>query len=180
MKLIILDRDGVINQDSPDYIKSPEEWIPIPGSLSAIAQLNQQGFTVVVATNQSGVGRGYFSLETLTQIHAKMQQELAKVGGKIDHIYFCPHRPEDNCDCRKPKTGMFEQIARDYQTDLQGIINIGDALRDLQAGTKMGCKNILVLTGKGKQTLQDNPKFDVKVFSDLYAYAYNKVFSQCR
>lgn len=169
MKLIILDRDGVINQDSPDYIKSPEEWIPIPGSLSAIAQLNQLGFTVVVATNQSGVGRGYFSLETLAQIHAKMQQELAKVDGKIDHIYFCPHRPEVNCDCRKPKTGMFKQIARDYQTDLKGVINIGDALRDLQAGTKMGCKNILVLTGKGKQTLQDNPKLDVKVFSDLYA-----------
>jgi D-glycero-D-manno-heptose 1,7-bisphosphate phosphatase len=167
MKLIILDRDGVINEDSPDYIKLPDEWHPITGSLEAIAKLNQAGYTVVVATNQSGIGRGYFSLETLQKIHQKMHQELKKVGGKIDKIYFCPHTPDDNCDCRKPKTGLFKQIAQDYKIDLKDAINIGDTLRDIQAGEAFGCRNILVLTGKGKKTLQNNPEIKAEIFPGL-------------
>jgi len=167
VKLLILDRDGVINEDSPDYIKSPDEWHAIAGSLEAIAKLNQAGFTVIVATNQSGVGRGYFSQETLQKIHQKMHQELKKGGGKIDKIYFCPHKPDDNCDCRKPKTGMFKQIAQDYKIDLQGAINIGDTLRDIQAGEALGCRNILVLTGKGEKTLQDNPDIKAEIFPNL-------------
>ena len=138
MKLIILDRDGVINKDSSDYIKSPEEWIPIPGSLEAISKLNKAGFTVIVITNQSVIERGYFTLETLDAMHKKMQTKLKKLNGHIDKIYFCPHKPEDNCDCRKPKTKMFEQLAHDYNIDLHNVINIGDSLRDMQAGKKMG------------------------------------------
>lgn len=169
MKLIILDRDGVINEDSPNFIKSADEWHPIAGSLAAIAKLNQVGYTVVIATNQSGIGRGYFTEEALAEMHAKMQKELAKVGGKIDHVYFCPHTPDDNCDCRKPKTGMFKQIMRDYGIDLQGVINVGDALRDVQVGQIFGCRNILVLTGKGQKTLQDNPEVEAEIFPDLAA-----------
>jgi len=167
MKLAILDRDGVINEDSPDYIKSSDEWHAISGSLEAIAKLNQAGFTVVVVTNQSGVGRGYFSQKDLQNIHQKMHQELAKIGGKIDKIYFCPHTPDDNCDCRKPKAGMFKQIAQDYKIDLQGAINIGDTLRDIQAGEAFGCRNILVLTGKGEKIFKDNPEIQAEVFPNL-------------
>ena len=173
MKLIILDRDGVINEDSPDYIKSPDEWHPIAGSLEAIAKLKQAGYTVIVATNQSGVGRGYFVLEDLDAMHHKMQQELAKLGGSIDRIYFCPHTPDDNCDCRKPKIGMFKQIMHDYGIDLTGVINIGDSLRDIQAGKAVACRNILVLTGKGKRTRQENPSIDAEIFPDLAAVAQN-------
>lgn len=170
MKLIILDRDGVINEDTPYYIKSAEEWHAIPGSLEAIAKLNQAGYTVVVATNQSGIGRGYFAVDALDEMHAKMRQELAKLGGKIDHIYFCPHAPDDNCDCRKPKAGMFERIMHDYgMNDLNGVVNIGDALRDIQVGQIFGCRNILVLTGKGQKTLQDNPEIEAEIFPDLAA-----------
>lgn len=167
MKLIILDRDGVINHDSPDYIKSPDEWRPIDGSLEAIARLNRAGFTVVVATNQSGIGRGLFSRQDLEAIHQKMRQKLAEVGGNIDQIYFCPHAPIDNCDCRKPKTAMFTKIMRDYLVNLKGVINIGDSLRDIKAGEAFGCRNILVLTGKGKQTLRDNPKINAEIFPNL-------------
>jgi D-glycero-D-manno-heptose 1,7-bisphosphate phosphatase len=170
MKLIILDRDGVINEDTPHYIKSAEEWHPIPGSLEAIAKLNHAGYTVIIATNQSGIGRGYFDVEALDEMHAKMQRELAKIGGKIDHIYFCPHTPDDNCDCRKPKTGMFEKIMHDYGLrDLKGVINVGDALREIQVGQIFGCRNILVLTGKGQKTLQDNPDISAEIFQDLAA-----------
>ncbi|MGD9107740.1 MAG: D-glycero-beta-D-manno-heptose 1,7-bisphosphate 7-phosphatase [Gammaproteobacteria bacterium] len=170
MKLIILDRDGVINEDTPHYIKSAEEWRPIPGSLEAIAKLNHAGYTVIIATNQSGIGRGYFDVEALDEMHAKMQRELAKIGGKIDHIYFCPHTPDDNCDCRKPKTGMFEQIMHDYGLrDLKGVINVGDALREIQVGQIFDCRNILVLTGKGQKTLQDNPDISAEIFQDLAA-----------
>ncbi|MGD9152889.1 MAG: D-glycero-beta-D-manno-heptose 1,7-bisphosphate 7-phosphatase [Gammaproteobacteria bacterium] len=170
MKLVILDRDGVINEDTPYYIKSAEEWRPIAGSLEAIAKFNHAGYTVVIATNQSGVGRGYFTAKALDEIHAKMRRELAKVGGKIDHIYFCPHTPDDNCDCRKPKTGMFEQIMHDYGLrDLKSVINVGDALRDIQIGQIFGCRNILVLTGKGQKTLQDNPNISAEIFQNLAA-----------
>src|SRR5579859_2223636 len=120
MRLAILDRDGVINKESDAYIKSPEEWIPIPGSLDAIARLTKAGYTVVVASNQSGVGRGLFDLKTLDAIHARMQAEIAKAGGRLDGIFYCPHKPEDGCDCRKPKTGLFKQITERYHADLKG------------------------------------------------------------
>ncbi len=162
-KLIILDRDGVINQDSDDFIKSPDEWIPIPGSLDAIAKLNKAGFIVVVATNQSGVGRGYFTLEILKKIHQKMQDELKKHGGLVDKIYFCPHTPEYHCECRKPKSGLFTQIQQDYAVDFQQTYCIGDSKRDIQAGLTAGCKNILVLTGHGKDTLDANPTMIKKI-----------------
>jgi len=147
--LIILDRDGVINEDSPDFIKSPEEWRAIPGSLEAIAVLNRQGHTVVVASNQSGISRAYFSLPVLLAIHLKMQTELAKLGGHLDGVYVCPHRDEDHCPCRKPNPGMLLQIAKDFKVDLakDGLL-IGDSVRDILAAQAAGCRAVLVETGK--------------------------------
>ena len=167
MKLVILDRDGVINQESDAYIKSPEEWFPLPGSLEAIARLHKNGYTVVVASNQSGVGRGYFTLDTLAAIHGRLRREVEAAGGKIDGIFFCPHRPEDNCDCRKPKTGLFKQIAERYKVDLRGVPMIGDTARDIIAARAMGCRPILVLTGRGHQALEALP--DVEHYADLAA-----------
>lgn len=152
-KLVILDRDGVINADSDQFIKSPDEWVAIPGSLEAIGQLNQAGFRVVVATNQSGVGRGLFDMATLNAMHAKMSKSAASVGGRIDAVFFCPHTAADACDCRKPKPGMFQEIARRYEIDLTGVPAVGDSLRDLQAAAAVGAHPHLVLTGKGKKTL---------------------------
>lgn len=152
MKLIILDRDGVINQDSDQFIKSPAEWIPLPGSLEAIARLNQAGFRVVVATNQSGVGRGLFDMTTLNTIHDKMHKAAALVGARIDAVFFCPHTSESHCHCRKPKSGMFEEIAARFNVSLAGVPAVGDSLRDLQAGVAMGTLPYLVLTGKGTKT----------------------------
>ena len=152
MKLIILDRDGVINVDSAEYIKSPAEWKPIPGSLEAIARLNQDGYHVVVATNQSGLGRGLFDVATLNAIHDKMHKALGLVGGRIDAVFFCPHAQDAGCNCRKPKPGLLEDIAHRFNTELAGVPCIGDSLRDLQAAAAVGAKAILVLTGKGKQT----------------------------
>jgi D-glycero-D-manno-heptose 1,7-bisphosphate phosphatase len=181
MKLIILDRDGVINQDSPDYIKSPDEWHPLPGSLEAIAKLNKAGYTIIVVTNQSGVGRGYYSRATLRNIHKKMKDELAKHGGEIERIYLCPHKPEDDCDCRKPNIGMFKEIEHDYKINLYNVINIGDSLRDLQAGKLVGCKNILVLTGNGKETLKNNPAFNnTEVYTDLAEAAKKIIKDQAK
>lgn len=154
MKLIILDRDGVINEDSDDFIKTPEEWIPIDGSAQAIAQLHQAGFVVVVATNQSGVGRGYFSLDTLTAIHQKMIEHVDAAGGKISGIFYCPHAPDDGCDCRKPKAGLIDQIITQFQTDVVNAPLVGDSLRDLECGIARGCFPVLVKTGKGKRTLE--------------------------
>lgn len=151
-KLIILDRDGVINFDSDQYIKSPAEWKPIPGSLEAIAKLNQAGYRVVVATNQSGVGRGLFEMDTLNSIHEKMHKLLFAVGGRIDAIFYCPHAADSACDCRKPQPGMFKHIASTFNADLNGTPAIGDSLRDLVAATAVGCQPILVLTGKGEKT----------------------------
>ncbi len=152
MKLVILDRDGVINHDSDQFIKNPEEWQPIPGSLEAIARLNQAGYRVVVATNQSGIGRGLFDMPTLNAIHDKLHKSLAQVGGRIDAIFFCPHTSESNCACRKPRGGMLEEIAARYGISLKGVPAVGDSLRDLEAAARLGAQPYLVLTGKGAKT----------------------------
>ncbi|WP_298835274.1 D-glycero-beta-D-manno-heptose 1,7-bisphosphate 7-phosphatase [uncultured Piscinibacter sp.] len=148
MKLVILDRDGTINEDRDDYVKSPEEWVPIPGALEAIARLNHNGWHTVVATNQSGIGRGLFDMATLNAMHLKMHQMLAKHGGRIDAVFFCPHTPEDHCDCRKPQPGLFRQIGERFAVDLTEVQVVGDVLRDLQAGVEVGCEPHLVRTGK--------------------------------
>ena len=167
-KLIILDRDGVINVDSAQFIKSPAEWKPIPGSIEAIARLNQAGYRVVVATNQSGIGRGLFDMGTLSAINDKMVEMVFRQGGRIDAIFFCPHTADQKCHCRKPDTGMFEDIAARFKVGLEGVPTIGDSLRDLEAGVKVGCLPILVLTGKGKKTKDAGglPK-GTCVFADL-------------
>ncbi|MDD2701474.1 MAG: D-glycero-beta-D-manno-heptose 1,7-bisphosphate 7-phosphatase [Sideroxydans sp.] len=152
MKLIILDRDGVINYDSDQFIKSPDEWKPIPGSLEAIARLNQNGYRVVVATNQSGIGRGLFDMPTLNAIHDKMHKSLAQVGGRIDAIFFCPHTNEADCGCRKPKSGMMLEISARYGVGLADVPAVGDSLRDLEAAARLGATPYLVLTGKGNKT----------------------------
>jgi len=170
MKLVILDRDGVINFDSDAYIKSPAEWKPIPGSIEAIARLNRNGYRVVVATNQSGIGRGLFDMATLNAMNDKMMELVFRQGGRIDALFFCPHTADENCECRKPKTGMFEEIARRFSADLAGVPCVGDSLRDLQAGAAMGCQPILVLTGKGEKTQKEGglPKKTL-AFADLSA-----------
>lgn len=152
-RLVILDRDGVINADSDAYIKSPAEWHPLPGSAKAIARLNAAGFQVVVATNQSGLGRGYFSPQTLDAIHQKMTRHLADHGAHLAGIFICPHAPEEHCDCRKPKAGLLDQIARQLACDLTGVPLVGDSLRDLEAGLARACQPVLVKTGKGEKTL---------------------------
>ena len=152
MKLIILDRDGVINYDSDQFIKSPDEWKPLPGSLEAIARLTQSDYRVVVATNQSGIGRGLFDMATLNAIHDKMHKAVAHTGGRIDAIFFCPHAAESDCHCRKPKAGMLEEIAARYNVDMKGVPAVGDSLRDLECATKLGALPILVLSGKGMKT----------------------------
>ena len=153
MKLVVLDRDGVINYDSVHFIKSTNEWIPIPGSLEAIALLNQSGYRVALATNQSGISRGLFDMATLNAIHDKMHRALGQLGGRIDALFYCPHSADDNCTCRKPKPGMMEEIGKRFGQDLKGVAIVGDALRDLQAGAVLGMQPILVRTGKGEETL---------------------------
>ena len=172
MKLIILDRDGVINQDSDEYIKSTDEFIPIPGSLEAIAYLNKSGYTVVVATNQSGIARGFYDETTLKQMHEKLDSLLTAHGGHIDRIFVCPHGPNDGCDCRKPKTGLFEQIAVYANTQLKGVPVVGDSLRDIQAARTVGASPVLVRSGKGERTLANASADleDVPVYADLGAY----------
>ena len=152
MKLVILDRDGVINQDSDQFIKNPDEWKPIPGSLEAIARLNHTGYRVVVASNQSGIGRGLFDMAALNAINDKMYRALGQFGGRIDALFYCPHAAEADCDCRKPKPGMFLDIAQRFNVSLAGVPSVGDSLRDLQAASTAGAQPILVLTGKGKKT----------------------------
>ncbi len=155
MKLIILDRDGVINYDSAEYIKNPDEWRPIPGSLEAIARLNHAGYRVVIATNQSGVGRGLFEMATLNAIHEKMHRTLAQVGARVDAVFFCPHAQEADCACRKPRAGLLEEIGRRFNHDLHNVPAVGDALRDLEAAVAVGAQPILVLTGKGHKTRRE-------------------------
>ncbi len=171
MKLIVLDRDGVINQDSDAYIKSPEEWIPIAGSLEAIARLNRHGYRVVVATNQSGVARGLFTLDTLARIHRRMLEAVRDKGGEIDAIFFCPHGPDDQCRCRKPAPGLFEEIADRLKTSFEDVYAVGDSARDLVAAKAVGARPALVRTGKGLRTLRKSKDLDgVPVFDDLAAF----------
>ena len=168
MKLIILDRDGVINIDSAQFIKSPDEWKPIPGSLEAIARLTREGWRVVVATNQSGLARGLFEMATLNAIHAKMHRAVMQAGGRIEAVFFCPHSAEMECSCRKPKTGLFIEIAARYGQDLRGVPVVGDSLRDLLVADSIDAWPLLVKTGKGKKTLAAGglPK-NTTVFTDL-------------
>src|SRR3989344_2378610 len=149
MKLVILDRDGVINHDSDAYIKSPDEWRPIAGSLEAIARLTREGYRVIVATNQSGVARGVFDMDTLGKIHAKMLDAVRAKGGEIDGIFFCPHGPDDGCHCRKPEPGLYEEIADRLKIGLNGVCAVGDSERDVVAARAVAARPVLVRTGKG-------------------------------
>ncbi len=174
-QLVILDRDGVINEDSNAYIKSPAEWRPIPGSLEAIARLNRVGYQVVVATNQSGVGRGLFDIRTLTAIHLRMRQELAAVGGRVEAIFFCPHTPEADCDCRKPAPGLFQEIQERLQVSLEQVPAIGDSMRDLVAARSAGARPMLVLTGKGRSARREAEAAGYPVFADLSAAVHTLI-----
>lgn len=180
MKLIILDRDGVINHDSDRYIKNPDEWIPIENSLQAIAKLSRAGYHVFVATNQSGLARGLFDIETLNAIHRKMTNAVQAVGGNIEAILFCPHGPDDNCNCRKPKPGLYEEIALRTQQSLKDIPVVGDSLRDIEAAITVQASPILVRTGKGEQTLEQLRATypQVPVLSDLYCVTEHLIESK--
>lgn len=170
-KIVVLDRDGVINEDSDDYVKSVDEWIPIPGSLEAIAQLKKAGYMVFVATNQSGIGRGLFEFEDFEAMCEKMDVLLDQVDGFVDGIFLCPHAPDDGCDCRKPKAGLLEQIEEAFSVSLKGAHLVGDSLRDLQAGALKECYLHLVKTGKGEKTLvQSNSELN-----ELKGYANTSV-----
>ena len=183
MKLIILDRDGVINHDSADYIKSADEWIAIDGSINAIARLHKAGFTVVVATNQAGLAKGKFDLDDLEAMHEKLTGLIEEQGAELGAIFYCPHAPEDNCKCRKPLPGLVDAIEAEFNTSAEGFYFVGDSLRDLQAAVTKGCKPILVKTGNGEKTLAqladaslqtDTPQISpeqVQVFDDLAAAA---------
>jgi len=170
-RIVILDRDGVINEDSDDFIKSPEEWEPIPGSLEAIELLTRRGYRIFVITNQSGIARGYFDATVLDAIHQKMVNLVEARGGRIEAIFHCPHGPEDFCHCRKPKPGLFESLRDQYGLDLTGVPAIGDSFRDLEAARAVGATPLLVETGKGLRTLKHHPDLDVPVFSNLYEAA---------
>ncbi len=171
MELIVLDRDGVINEDSDEYIKSPDEWQAIPGSIQAIARLNHAGYRVVVATNQSGVGRGLYDIDTLGKIHEKMCLQLEEAGASVEAIFYCPHTPEDECDCRKPKPGLLNDIENRLGKKLEGSYAVGDSLRDFEAARAVGAIPILVKTGKGERTLEAGEGLDdVLQFDDLYSF----------
>ena len=171
--LIILDRDGVVNRDSDQFIKSAAEWIPIPGSVEAIAMLCDAGYTVAIASNQSGLARGLFDRSALRSMHRRLRKLVAEKGGRVARIVVCPHGPGDDCSCRKPKPGLLHRLARYFDTELKGVPVVGDSLRDLQAAACAGARPILVLTGKGKKTA-DNLPADLKSverFDDLAAAA---------
>jgi D-glycero-D-manno-heptose 1,7-bisphosphate phosphatase len=171
-RLVILDRDGVINQDSPAAIRSPEEWVPIPGSLEAIARLHRGGYRVVVATNQSGIGHGLLSLDTLRRIHALMLAEVERRGGRIAGVFFCPHRPEDGCGCRKPAPGLLHDVARTLGVGLAGAYVVGDSERDVLAARRVSAAPVLVRSGNGRRTLATSAAIDgVPVFDDLASFA---------
>ncbi|ACB32489.1 histidinol-phosphate phosphatase family protein [Leptothrix cholodnii SP-6] len=177
LKIVVVDRDGTLNELRDDHVKTPEEWQPIPGALEAIARLHQAGWHVVVATNQSGLGRGLFDMSTLNAIHQKMNEELARLGGRIDAVFFCPHAPEDHCTCRKPLPGLFEDIADRMGVETHEMHAVGDSLRDMQAARNAGCKTHLVLSGRsagideaGLARLHELVG-DVTVHADLAAFA---------
>jgi D-glycero-D-manno-heptose 1,7-bisphosphate phosphatase len=172
MKLLMLDRDGVINHDSEQYIKSPAEWKPVKGSIEAIARLTQAGWRIVVATNQSGIARGLFDMSMLNAIHDAMHKAVIQAGGRIEAIFFCPHAADANCDCRKPKAGMLEEIRRRLNVPLQGVPYVGDSLKDMQAAAAAGARPVLVLTGKGRKTRDGGGLPEgTEVFADLAAFA---------
>ena len=176
MRLVILDRDGVINEDSDAYIKSPAEWVPIPGSLEAIARLCRYEYRVVIMTNQSGVARGLYNMDTLNKIHNRMLDQIHQKGGQIDAILFCPHGPDDHCECRKPKAGMFYELAERLKVNLTGVPSVGDSLRDLQAAQVVNALPVLVCTGKGAEAREQlvstgSAIADIPVFEDLSAFA---------
>jgi D-glycero-D-manno-heptose 1,7-bisphosphate phosphatase len=173
-RFVAIDRDGVINEDSDEYIKSESEWIPIAGSIDGIARLTQAGFRIVIVTNQSGLSRGLFDLSALNGIHKKLQDCLSRNGGRVEMIFFCPHGPTDHCTCRKPSPGLLRQIEDRFNLDLSGLPFIGDSFSDVQAARKVGMEPILVRTGKGEQTLSDHPDLsDVRVFSNLNEAAHD-------
>lgn len=171
MKLLILDRDGVINQDSDAYIKTLEEWIPLPGAIEAIARLSKAGWTVAVATNQSGLARGYYAPATLEAMHAHLRQLVAEQGGELGLIVHCPHGPDDGCACRKPRPGMLQAIAAHYALPLAGVWFVGDSSGDLEAARAVDCQPVLVRTGKGERTLAKELPAGTLVFEDLAAVA---------
>ncbi|ONH54055.1 D-glycero-beta-D-manno-heptose-1,7-bisphosphate 7-phosphatase [Pseudomonas cedrina subsp. cedrina] len=171
MKLLILDRDGVINYDSDAYIKSVAEWIPLPGSIEAIAQLSKAGWTVAIATNQSGIARGYYDIATLDAMHARLRTLVAEQGGEVGLVVYCPHGPDDGCDCRKPKPGMLKIIAEHYKVPLAGIWFVGDSLGDLEAAKAVDSQPVLVKTGKGEKTQAKNLPVGTLIFDDLAAVA---------
>ncbi|HLR16948.1 MAG TPA: D-glycero-beta-D-manno-heptose 1,7-bisphosphate 7-phosphatase [Alcanivoracaceae bacterium] len=174
MAVIVLDRDGVINFDSDQYIKTVDEWRAIPGAIAAIAALSKAGHDIYVATNQSGIGRGFYSVETLNAMHDKMLQLLSQEGGELKGIYYCPHHPDDNCQCRKPLPGMLEAMQQEHQVDFTDSWFVGDSLRDLQSGLSKGCKPALVRTGKGEATLAKGLPAELEhtlVFEDLADFA---------
>lgn len=167
-QVIVLDRDGVINEDSDDYIKSPDEWLPINGSLEAIKRLNKAGYKVAVATNQSGIARGFYDEATLAAMHDKMQALLAQRGARVDEIVWCPHGPTDNCLCRKPKPGMLIQIAQRFGIKPSQMVFVGDSISDIKAARLAGIKPVLVKTGKGEKTLSKlAPDDEIPVYNDL-------------
>jgi D-glycero-D-manno-heptose 1,7-bisphosphate phosphatase len=177
MKLVVLDRDGTLNEDRDDFIKSADEWVPLPGALEAVAQLNHAGWHVVLATNQSGLGRGLFDMATMNAVQAKLNQLLTRLGGRIDAVFFCPHVPDDGCDCRKPLPGLFRQIGERFGVDMKGVPVVGDSLRDLQAGAAVGCEPHLVRTGKSARLSDDEVQAlaaqvpGTVVHADLAAFA---------
>lgn len=181
MNLVILDRDGTINEDRDDFVKSPEEWVPLPGALEAIARLNHAGWQTVIATNQSGLGRGLFDMAALNAMHAKMNAALARVGGRISAVFFCPHAPEDQCSCRKPLPGLYEQICERFGVDQETVHVVGDSVRDIEAAVAAGCPHHMVLTGQGgampqaqmAQLMQRFP--DLEVHADLAAFAESMI-----
>ena len=177
MSLVILDRDGVINYDSDDYIKSPDEWLPLPGSLEAIARLCRADYTVIVATNQAGVGRGIFSLDMLIRIHSKMASSIRDKGGRLDSVFFCPHNPADQCSCRKPKPGMLLEISDRLGIGLSGVPFVGDSLTDLEAAAAAGAMPVMVKTGRGRLTQEQLSQGELShtlgqtpVYADLAAF----------
>lgn len=171
LKLVVLDRDGTINRDSADFVKSADEWVPLPGSPEAIAKLNRAGYTVTVASNQSGLARGLFDESALEKIHRKMQQVVCAAGGRIDRIVWCPHHPDAGCTCRKPEPGLLKQLAEYYGVPLRGVPVIGDSARDLDAARAVAARPILVRTGNGKRTEEAGKAGDAEVYDDLAAAA---------